>query len=121
MNLTMYQASLRLSGVDAKEHPVMKEILRVRQYFAKIQAIENPPKKPEQSLNKEAAIRFIRSDLAENQDKEMNAKLSAQIAQEKERAMAKRKADEASPSEQPNPEEHKSKKSKKPKKTKSSN
>jgi exosome complex protein LRP1 len=51
-------ASLRLNEVDAKEHPVFKELARVRQYFTKIKDIESPPQKPKQSLNKEAAIRL---------------------------------------------------------------
>ncbi|KAH8661886.1 Sas10/Utp3/C1D family-domain-containing protein [Xylariales sp. PMI_506] len=93
---SMLFSSLRLNGVDAKEHPVFKELTRVRQYFEKIKNIENPPPKPEQSLNKEAAIRFIRSDLADN--KEANTKLSELIAKERAKAavkaaMGKRKAD----------------------------
>ncbi len=44
--------------MDAKEHAVFKELARVRQYFDKIKNIEFPPQKPEQSLNKEAAIRL---------------------------------------------------------------
>ncbi|KAI1366701.1 Sas10/Utp3/C1D family-domain-containing protein [Xylaria arbuscula] len=81
---SMLFSSLRLNGVNAKEHPVFKELARVRQYFDKIKNIEFPPQKPEQSLNKEAAIRFIRADLADN--KEINTKLSEMIA--KERALA---------------------------------
>ncbi|KAK5632285.1 hypothetical protein RRF57_007999 [Xylaria bambusicola] len=137
---SMLFSALRLNGVDAKEHPVFKELARVRQYFDKIKTIEFPPQKPEQSLNKEAAIRFIRSDLADN--KEINTKLSEMIA--KERAMAalkisrtgeKRKLTEATPEEKPSEEANseeseeesepevepqpKSKKSKKEKKDKS--
>lgn len=80
-------ASLRLNGVNAKEHPVFKELTRVRQYFEKIKNIENPPPKPDQSLNKEAAIRFIRADLADN--KEVNTKLSEMIAKERAKAAIK--------------------------------
>ncbi|KAI0509155.1 Sas10/Utp3/C1D family-domain-containing protein [Xylaria bambusicola] len=106
---SMLFSALRLNGVDAKEHPVFKELARVRQYFDKIKTIEFPPQKPEQSLNKEAAIRFIRSDLADN--KEINTKLSEMIA--KERAMAslktsrlgeKRKIAETTPDEKPSKE-----------------
>lgn len=55
---SMLFSALRLNGVDAKEHAVFKELARVRQYFDKIKNIEFPPQKPEQSLNKEAAIRL---------------------------------------------------------------
>lgn len=85
--LTITVASLRLNGVNAKEHPVFKELTRVRQYFEKIKNIENPPPKPDQSLNKEAAIRFIRADLADN--KEVNTKLSEMIAKERAKAAIK--------------------------------
>lgn len=91
----MHQASLRLNGVNAKEHPVFKELTRVRQYFDKIKNVENPPEKPEkpdQTLNKEAAIRFIKADLAENKDKQVNTKLSEMIAKERAKAALKAKA-----------------------------
>ncbi|KAI0119866.1 Sas10/Utp3/C1D family-domain-containing protein [Daldinia grandis] len=83
---SMLFSSLRLNGVDAKEHPIFKELARVRQYFDKIKNIENPPGKPEQTLNKEAAIRFIRADLAENNNKVVNTKLSEMIAKERAKA-----------------------------------
>ncbi|KAI0162059.1 Sas10/Utp3/C1D family-domain-containing protein [Xylariaceae sp. FL1272] len=84
---SMLFSALRLNGVDAKEHPVFKELTRVRQYFEKIKNIEFPPaptQKPEQRLHKEAAIRFIRSDLAD--DKEVHSKLTEMIAKEKAQA-----------------------------------
>ncbi|KAI1411396.1 Sas10/Utp3/C1D family-domain-containing protein [Hypoxylon sp. FL1857] len=104
---SMLFSSLRLNGVNAKEHPVFKELTRVRQYFDKIKNAENPPQqKPEQSLNKEAAIRFIRADLAENNNKAVNAKLTEMIAKEKAQAALKaarlgqkRKAEESTPEE----------------------
>ncbi|KAI5867432.1 Sas10/Utp3/C1D family-domain-containing protein [Durotheca rogersii] len=80
-------SSLRLNGVNPKEHPVFRELTRVRQYFEKIKDVENPPpkpEKPEKTLNKEAAIRFIRSDLADNKD--ISTKLNEMIAQERARA-----------------------------------
>lgn len=85
--LTIPSASLRLNSVNAKEHAVFTELTRVRQYFEKIKNIENPPPKPDQSLNKEAAIRFIKADLADN--KEVTTKLSEMIAKEKARAAVK--------------------------------
>ncbi|KAK7756643.1 hypothetical protein SLS62_001480 [Diatrype stigma] len=90
---SMLFSSLRLNAVDAKNHPVFKELTRVRQYFEKIKNIENPappPPKPDQSLNKEAAIRFIRADLADN--KEVNTKLTEMIAKERAKAALKASA-----------------------------
>lgn len=56
-------ASLRLNGVDTKNHAIVKELTRIKQYFEKIQKIETPPSKPENTLNTEAAIRFLRTNL----------------------------------------------------------
>ncbi|KAI1109524.1 Sas10/Utp3/C1D family-domain-containing protein [Nemania sp. NC0429] len=105
-------SALRLNEVDAKEHPIFKELARVRQYFEKIQSIEFPPQRPEQTLDKGAAIRFIRSDLADN--KEINTKLSELIAKERARAALKssmsaksgekRKVDEATRQDKPSEE-----------------
>ncbi|KAK3388965.1 hypothetical protein B0T20DRAFT_447403 [Sordaria brevicollis] len=84
---SMLFSSLRLNGVDAKEHAIFTELTRVRQYFQKIQEIENPPKEREQTVNKEAAARFIRSDLADDED--IKQKLTELIAKEKAKAEAK--------------------------------
>ncbi|OTA98436.1 hypothetical protein M426DRAFT_325974 [Hypoxylon sp. CI-4A] len=127
---SMLFSALRLNGVDAKEHPVFKELTRVRQYFEKIKNAENPPEKPEQSLNKEAAIRFIKADLAENNNKIVNAKLAEMLAKERAKAALKaaqrgdkRKIEEASPSGEPsvesNAEEDDAEPSKKKRKDKS--
>jgi exosome complex protein LRP1 len=51
--------------VDAKQHPVFREITRVRQYFDKMKALEEP-EEPEQRtmvLDKAAAGRFIKHGL----------------------------------------------------------
>ncbi|KAI2610445.1 Sas10/Utp3/C1D family-domain-containing protein [Hypoxylon sp. NC1633] len=108
---SMLFSSLRLSGVNAKEHPVFKELTRVRQYFEKIKNAETPPAKPEQTLNKEAAIRFIRADLADNNNKLVNTKLTEMIAKERAKAALKasqlgdkRKADGSSQSDESSPE-----------------
>ncbi|KAI1655962.1 Sas10/Utp3/C1D family-domain-containing protein [Daldinia decipiens] len=108
---SMLFSSLRLNGVEAKEHPVFKELARVRQYFDKIKNIETPPAKPEHTLNKEAAIRFIRADLAENNNKIVNTKLSEMIAKERAKAAlkaaqasSKRKAEISIPPVEPNTE-----------------
>ncbi|GAW19545.1 hypothetical protein ANO14919_090330 [Xylariales sp. No.14919] len=109
---SMLFSALRLNEVDAKEHPIFKELSRVRQYFDKIKNIEFPPQKPEQTINKEAAIRFIRSDLADN--KEINTKLTEMIAKERAKAALKtsrlgdkRKLDAAAPEAKPDETEPK--------------
>ncbi|KAI1176511.1 Sas10/Utp3/C1D family-domain-containing protein [Nemania sp. FL0916] len=96
-------SGLRLNEVDAKEHPVFQELARVRQYFTKVKEIEFPAQKPQQSLDKGAAIRFIRSDLADN--KEINTKLGELIAKERAKAALKSKLGEKRKSDEANPEE----------------
>ncbi|KAL1640606.1 hypothetical protein SLS58_006801 [Diplodia intermedia] len=98
---SMLFSYLNLNGVKAKEHAVFTELTRVRQYFQKIKQVEEAPVKPNQSLDKAAANRFIKAGLAGNDqyDKERA------LRQAKERAIAqfkleqlsnkKRKADDA--------------------------
>ncbi|KAK3693793.1 Sas10/Utp3/C1D family-domain-containing protein [Podospora appendiculata] len=81
-------SSLRLNGVETKNHAIFAELTRVKQYFDKIYKLENPVQEREKTLNTAAAIRFVRSDLSD--DKEIKAKLTEQIA--KERAKAELKA-----------------------------
>lgn len=84
-------SSLRLSGVDAKSHPVFQELSRVKEYFNKIKAAESggagAKKGGSGRIDKEAAGRFIRSGLAGNEryDRERAERV------ERERAGAKRK------------------------------
>ena len=62
--LTRATAALKLQGVDTQNHPILTELKRVQQYFAKIKAIEEPPAPPEPrnvSLNTEAAARVIKA------------------------------------------------------------
>ncbi|KAI5846302.1 hypothetical protein DFP73DRAFT_385021 [Morchella snyderi] len=56
---------LRLNGVDAKTHPVMTELARVRQYVAKINAAQEAPKR-RAAVDKEAVGRFVKAGLAGN-------------------------------------------------------
>lgn len=56
-------AYLRLQGVDAKQHPVFREVKRVQQYFEKIKALETEPEQRTMTLDKEAAGRFIKHGL----------------------------------------------------------
>lgn len=45
-------------------HPVFQtELKRVKQYFAKIDAVENPIEKPTAKLDTEAATRMIKNGL----------------------------------------------------------
>lgn len=64
-SLTYLLAYLRLHGVQAKEHPVFRELTRVKQYFEKIKAVEAEPTKsqPNLILDKNAAGRFIKNAL----------------------------------------------------------
>lgn len=56
-------AYLRLHGVDAKQHPVFRELTRVKQYFEKIKALETEPEPRTMTLDKEAVGRFIKHGL----------------------------------------------------------
>ena len=56
-------AYLRLHGVDVKQHPVFRELARVKQYVAKIQALETEPEQRTMTLDKQAAGRFIKHGL----------------------------------------------------------
>ncbi|KAF4220724.1 hypothetical protein CNMCM8980_007152 [Aspergillus fumigatiaffinis] len=78
---------LRLHGVNAKEHPVFRELTRVKQYFGKIQALETEPEQRTMTLDKEAAGRFIKHGLAGNDKLDMKRK--EQEAKEKARAQLK--------------------------------
>ncbi|KAJ9252343.1 hypothetical protein DTO207G8_1942 [Paecilomyces variotii] len=87
---------LRLHGVNAKEHPVFRELTRVKQYFEKIKALETEPEERTMTLDKQAAGRFIKHGLAGN-DKydleraEREAKEKA-LAQLKAKLLAKKSA-----------------------------
>jgi len=60
--LITFPAYLRLNGVKAREHPVFKELTRVKQYFDKIKAIETPVERT-MAVDKAAAARFIKAGL----------------------------------------------------------
>lgn len=59
---------LRLNGVDAKTHPVFRELTRVKQYFDKIKDAETGDSPRPTSLDKPAAGRFIKHALAGNEE-----------------------------------------------------
>ncbi|KAJ5520532.1 Sas10/Utp3/C1D [Penicillium fimorum] len=79
---------LRLHGVDAKQHPVFRELTRVKQYFDKIKALETEPEERPMTLDKAAAGRFIKHGLAGNDKYD----LERAEKQAKERARAQLKA-----------------------------
>ena len=56
-------AYLRLNGVNSKEHPVFRELTRVKQYFEKVKAAESVGTKQNATLDKAAAGRFIKHAL----------------------------------------------------------
>lgn len=71
-----------MHGVNAREHPVFIELTRVKQYFNKIKAAENPePSQPGLTLDKGAANRFIKAGLSGNDkyDIERTAREKAKI------------------------------------------
>lgn len=53
---------MRINGVKAREHPVFIELTRVKQYFDKIKAAENPAIRTH-TLDKAVAGRFIKAGL----------------------------------------------------------
>ncbi|KZO92746.1 hypothetical protein CALVIDRAFT_540631 [Calocera viscosa TUFC12733] len=56
---------LKCKGVDANEHPVARELSRLKAYFRKIKDSENPPAPQRQlALDKNAASRFINHALS---------------------------------------------------------
>lgn len=58
-------AYLKINGINAKEHPVFRELERVKQYFAKVKEAEEKVSgaKPSTTLNKQAAARIIQHSL----------------------------------------------------------
>lgn len=59
-------ANLGLQGIDASSHPVFTELTRVRQYFEKIKAAEQGEQKPTMKLDRAAAGRVVKHNLAAN-------------------------------------------------------
>nr|POE90191.1 exosome complex protein [Quercus suber] len=83
-------SALRLSGVDAKTHPVFQELNRVKEYFAKVKLAETGPAKRTTALDKDAAGRFIKAGLSGNDryDRERSER------KDRERAGAKRRLED---------------------------
>lgn len=73
-------AYLRLNGVKAREHPVFKELTRVKQYFDKIKVVEAPVAERVMAVDKSAAARFIKAGLVSaelNDGRRIRANVSA--------------------------------------------
>ncbi|KAI9860008.1 MAG: hypothetical protein M1813_006355 [Trichoglossum hirsutum] len=79
---------LKLDGVNSREHPVFRELTRVKQYFEKIKHVEQSGiKRDNLSLDKEAANRFIKHALAGNEKYDL--KRAEQQAKERAKAHIK--------------------------------
>lgn len=78
---------IKLNGVEAKSHPVFRELARVKQYFDKIKVAESAGIKPNTKLDKDAAGRFVKHALAGNDEHDRKRAEAIQ----KEKAGAKRK------------------------------
>lgn len=77
---------LRLANEDAKDHPVMTELSRVKQYFERVMDAENPGRnaRPEgvSTVDKAAARRFIQHGVSGN--KRLNDDIAAKAKQKLE-------------------------------------
>ncbi|KAL8854880.1 MAG: hypothetical protein Q9221_000386 [Calogaya cf. arnoldii] len=63
---------LRLNGVDAKEHAVIRELTRVKQYFQKVEDVEKIGSRRENlTLDKAAAGRIIKHALVAGHESKM--------------------------------------------------
>lgn len=65
---TLYYIYLRTQGSDPNKHEVMKELVRVQTYIKKLKRAQGKEDKPSMKLDKEAAGRFIKSAMKENQE-----------------------------------------------------
>ncbi|KAK0111299.1 hypothetical protein ONS95_001670 [Cadophora gregata] len=83
---SMLFSFLRLHGVNAREHPVFKELTRVKQYFDKIKAVETPVERT-MAVDKAAAARFIKAGLSGNEKYDLLR--AEQIAKERAKAHIK--------------------------------
>jgi hypothetical protein len=64
LDTDMFPAYIRLNGVNAKEHPVFKELSRVKLYFEKIKLAEaGEQKRQNLTLDKAAALRVVKHAL----------------------------------------------------------
>jgi exosome complex protein LRP1 len=80
-------STLKASGVNATEHPVFKEIARLKGYFGKIKEVEERGPRNRSKLDVGAAQRFIKHGLAGNDKYDLERK--ERMAKEKARAHLK--------------------------------
>jgi exosome complex protein LRP1 len=66
---SLLYSTLQASGVNAKEHPIFRELARLKGYFSKIKEVEEraaAPTAPRPKVDVAAAARFIRHGLSGN-------------------------------------------------------
>ncbi|EGX89999.1 exosome-associated family protein [Cordyceps militaris CM01] len=80
-------SALKVQGADTQNHPVLAELKRVQQYFAKIKAAEEPAGERTTTPNQEATARILKAALSDN--KEISARLAEKIAEERAKALLK--------------------------------
>ncbi|OBZ84560.1 Nuclear nucleic acid-binding protein C1D, partial [Choanephora cucurbitarum] len=62
---TLFYIYMRTQGTDPQKHVVMKELARVQQYIQKLKKAVGKEEKPNMKVDKEAASRFIKAALTE--------------------------------------------------------
>ncbi|KAH8726846.1 hypothetical protein GQ44DRAFT_704904 [Phaeosphaeriaceae sp. PMI808] len=87
---SLLYSTLQASGVNAKDHPIFKELARLKGYFAKIKDAEEraqAPTAPKAKLDVGAAARFIKHGLAGNDKYDLER--AERVAKERARAYLK--------------------------------
>ena len=56
-------AFVKLNGANAKEHPVFRELTRVKQYFEKVKVAETRSQLPKLRVDQAATGRIIKHEL----------------------------------------------------------
>ncbi|KAI9813512.1 MAG: hypothetical protein M1832_006310 [Thelocarpon impressellum] len=87
-------ATLRLHGIDARAHPVYRELARLRQYFEKVKALETTKDERPASLDRPAAGRVIKHALAGND--RLDLERAERLAKEKAKAHVRKPRKRAS-------------------------
>eukprot|EP00039_Didymoeca_costata_P020517 m.341563 g.341563 ORF g.341563 m.341563 type:complete len:177 (-) comp20194_c0_seq1:32-562(-) len=67
---SLFWTYIRLSGDDPKDHPVSRELIRIKEYMKKVQTLKSPPEEPNLRVDKSAAKRFVKAALAPNEAKD---------------------------------------------------
>ncbi|KAI8378505.1 hypothetical protein BD560DRAFT_366448, partial [Blakeslea trispora] len=63
---TLFYIYMRTQGSDPQKHIVIKELARVQQYIQKLKKTQASPEKPNMKVDKEAASRFIKAALRDD-------------------------------------------------------